>query len=280
MITIHSAQEIQTTIKDYKKAGKTIGFVPTMGALHQGHLSLIKRSKNECDVTVVSIFVNPKQFGPQEDFNTYPRTLDSDIAIMKPINPDIVFIPSIQDIYPDTLQIESLHYPLPEMAEWYCGKIRPGHFQGVCTVVRRFFDLVQPYQAYFGEKDYQQFSIISQMVRDLSLPIRIVGCPILREPSGLAMSSRNRYMKPFELLLASTIYSSFLHTHQIFLDGTTDSDLLRGAFLSQLSEHIDPEYLEIVDPVTLEPQAQARVQDRILFAGRLGMTRLIDNYSL
>lgn len=280
MIISSSAEGIQALTAAYRDEGKTIGFVPTMGALHAGHLSLVKQAKTECDVTVVSIFVNPKQFGPTEDFKTYPRTLEADTDLLSPLEPDLLFTPTLEAIYPRSLNLSNLHYPLPEMASWYCGAIRPGHFEGVCTVVRRFFDLIRPNSAYFGEKDYQQLSIISQMVRDLSLPIRVVGCPILREPSGLAMSSRNQYLSKQDALHAATIYASFLHTHQIFLDNTTDTDLLRGAFLSQLSEHIVPEYIEIVDPISLEPQTEARFTDKILFAGRLGTTRLIDNYSL
>jgi len=279
MIVVNREDEISPFSAYLKEVGKTIGFVPTMGALHEGHMSLIRRSKEENDVTIVSIFVNPKQFGPNEDFDRYPRPIEEDLALLKSLKVDVAFCPTVEDMYPPTLDMETLHYPVPEMATWYCGVTRPQFFQGVCTVVRRLFNLVAPHSAYFGEKDYQQLTVINHMVRDLSLPIRIVGCPILREDIGLAMSSRNRYLTPEEQISAASIYSAFLQVRMAWLGNYQASEDLLLIFYGSLAETIKPEYGAIVDPHTLEPQDIARPNDRLLFAGQLGSTRLIDNFS-
>ncbi len=191
------------------EAKGSLGFVPTMGALHQGHISLVEKAKQDCDQICVSIFVNPLQFGPNEDFSKYPRTIDADLELLDKAGVDLVYLPDVADIYPETIsssgsvttntrintetELEKIHAN-PELANTLCGLNRPGHFDGVCTVVKRLFDIVKPQRAYFGEKDYQQLMIIREMVDRLKIPVEIIGCPILREADGLAMSSRNRYL--------------------------------------------------------------------------------------
>ena len=277
MIIVSTVTDLHAALALFRANGKTIGFVPTMGALHDGHLSLVNQSKLETDVTCVSIFVNPKQFGPSEDFDRYPRTVEADCALLKTAGVELVFSPKVSDIYPDTDVVSLSHYDLPEMAEWYCGKTRPQFFKGVCEVVQRLFAFVTPDRAFFGEKDYQQLTIISDMARTLSLPIRVVGCPILREPSGLAMSSRNRYLSSDDQVEATTIYRSFMETRRAWMNGISDTTVLLDTFFSHLSIHIAPDYCVIVDPLTLVPQPVVRVNDRMLFAGTLRSTRLIDN---
>jgi pantoate--beta-alanine ligase len=270
--------ELNQIISEYKKQGKRIGFVPTMGALHQGHLSLVRQAKIENDIAVVSVFVNPTQFGPKEDFSKYPRDIDRDARLLETFATDILFYPSVAEVYPQKNPVRSLKADVA-LTEVACGVARPGHFDGVVTVVARLFDLVKPQRAYFGLKDYQQFLVIKRMAAQEKYPIKIIGCPIVREPDGLAMSSRNMYLSSEQrqqaLLLSRTLakaknYSGTVAELRIFL-------------LNQLAQEpaFRLDYLEILDSETLRPMLQLQhSRTVVLLAGYIGSTRLIDNILL
>lgn len=274
-----SVSDIQQQLHPYRH--QKIGFVPTMGALHNGHLSLMKNSHGLCDITVVSIFVNSAQFSPSEDFDTYPRQIEKDIAFIKSLkNPTLIFTPQEKDIYPTNSP--TTHISVPTLSQQYCGRTRPHFFDGVCAVVNRLFNIVQPQVAFFGEKDFQQLTIIKKMVHDLFMPITIKSCPIIRESNGVAMSSRNRYLSEQEKQEASVIYRSFLEAKQHFGRGMTQSNSLikiMTQFIHQNST-ITIDYLSIVNSHTLKSIQDCSVDSRILFAGYLNKVRLIDNSSL
>lgn len=259
------------------KPGKTIGFVPTMGALHEGHLSLVAASKARCDVTVVSIFVNPAQFGPTEDFDRYPRPLEQDLALLQRAGADVAFTPSSKDMYPIPPK-DSTQVTVPVLSDRFCGVTRPGFFYGVTTVVSRLLNIVGPEYAFFGEKDFQQLVIIRRMVTDLFMPVTIVGCPIVREADGLAMSSRNIYLSATERETAPRIYEALNSAAAIFYGGEIQASALIAHVRRILeSTPVRIDYVDIVSPDTLEPRHLVQRDDRILFAGYLGRTRLIDN---
>ena len=273
--------ELQNLLKQLKREGKTIGFVPTMGYLHEGHLSLVRCAKKENDIVVVSIFVNPTQFGPNEDYEKYPRDLERDLKILEKEKVNYVFSPSVEEMYPpnySTFVEETL------LSQKYEGEFRPGHFRGVCTVVLKLFNIVQPDRAYFGEKDYQQLKIIQKMVKDLNLPIEIKPCPIVREKDGLAMSSRNVYLTPEERKQATAIYKSFLLAEKLFLEeGIRSAEKIKIAleeFLKQFPLIKKIDYIAIVDPETLEEVETLKGGERILIAVRMPSARLIDNWAL
>lgn len=259
---------------------KQVGFVPTMGALHTGHLSLIHQSQLENDITIVSIFVNPTQFSPTEDLDKYPRPLEKDIELLKKKNVDILFTPSQKDIYPNGLKNATQLY-IPKLSKQFCGQTRRHFFRGILMVVNRLFNIVQPQRAYFGEKDFQQLQLIQKMTHDLFMPIEIIGCPIIREPNGLAMSSRNQYLTQQEKKIASNIYRALKNGQSQFKNGIKSPKELIEHIMQTLQNtpdiHID--YLDIVHP-TLSRTKSAQETDRILFAGYLGNTRLIDNVQL
>jgi pantoate--beta-alanine ligase len=250
-----------------------------MGALHSGHLSLVTTCKQHCDVCVVSIFVNPQQFGPNEDFDRYPRTLETDARLLENEGVQLIFSPTADTIYPKG-SIPPTQVHVPTLSELYCGASRPQFFDGVCTVVSRLFNIVKPDAAFFGEKDYQQVAIIRKMTQDLFIPVSIVGCPIIRESSGLAMSSRNRYLSEENKVKAASIYSALTQAKESYQSGTTSSQSL----LESISSHIHPDividYCVIVDASTLEEVTRVSTDARILFAGTLEATRLIDNIGL
>lgn len=261
----------------------TLGFVPTMGALHAGHASLIKVSVRQCDVTVVSVFVNPAQFGEGEDLDRYPRTLEADISIAKEAGADYVYAPTIEEVYP--------HYPALSLAgeelepgllarNWE-GKLRPGHFEGVVAVVKRLFDLVQPDYAYFGEKDFQQLRVLEDMVARLQLPVEIRPCFTMRDADGIALSSRNRYLSAEEREQARSIPTALMAMRDAFKEGETGTNKLLNLAQDVLDESIQLDYLAIVDELTLEPIERLTEgcdrQARAIFAGRVASTRLIDN---
>ncbi len=255
--------------------GQRIAFVPTMGCLHAGHISLIRKAKSLADVVVVSIYVNPMQFGKHEDFNKYPNTFENDVAICKHEGVDSIFHP--ENLYPSdgsniTLKVAQMNHLL-------CGKSRPSHFDGVVTVVNMLFNIIQPNITVFGEKDWQQLAIIRRMVSDLHMPIEIVGSEIIRENDGLAMSSRNRYLSPAErqksLLLSQTI-----HSMKNNIKNKKASKVIQFG-VDHLKKHaIDPEYLEIRNEFTLKPENIITSQSRVFIAAKIGNTRLIDNTSL
>ncbi|RMG92055.1 MAG: pantoate--beta-alanine ligase [Zetaproteobacteria bacterium] len=279
MRVAHNPTEIQQSLGTLRKQ-KSIAFVPTMGNLHDGHLKLIAKARELADIVVTSIYVNPLQFGPEEDFDTYPRTFEEDAKKCQASGVDFIFHPDnlyTQDGPKVTLCVDtSLSVPL-------CGSKRPGHFNGVATVVNLLFNIVQPDFALFGEKDWQQLVIIRRMVQDLHMPVTIVGVPTQRESDGLAMSSRNRYLTPDERLRAASL-SRCLHTiRQGFHDGESDSKLLLERGRNVLAgADIEPEYLEICDEETLEPlpRLSRSMRARAFVAARIGKARLIDNMPL
>ena len=262
-------------LTETRKLKKKISLVPTMGNIHEGHLSLIKNAQKQSDYVVVSIFVNPTQFVAGEDFNKYPRTLDSDIELISKLNVNLVFIPEAIELYPINNKI-STEVSIPELESIYCGEHRPGHFRGVATIVSKLFNIVQPDIAIFGEKDYQQLLIIRSLVKNLFLPIEIISLPTVREASGLAMSSRNNYLTEPERQKAPMLYECIKTTVNLIINGAKDYEKLeREAKLFLEKAGFKIEYYNICDSETLGP-----VQGKILVvlvAVWLGKTRLIDN---
>ena len=249
-----------------------------MGALHAGHLSLVEEALTHHDHVVVSIFVNPTQFGPGEDFDRYPRTLALDSQLLERFSNVSIYAPNLSEVYPFGLEAIT-KVTLPYLANILCGKSRPGHFDGVLTVVMRLFNLIKPSAAYFGEKDFQQLCLIRHMVKDLHFPIEIVGCPIFREKDGVAASSRNQYLTPEQRLQAPSLYKILCLGQTLFKNGQTDVAELVKVMTPHLEE-FRLDYLEIIDPTTLQPSIKAKKNDRIMVAGYLGKTRLIDNLAL
>jgi pantoate--beta-alanine ligase len=271
-----TVQETRAASRAARIAGKKIGFVPTMGALHEGHLSLVRTAKKHCEVVFVSIFVNPTQFGPNEDFSKYPRTFECDRELLQEEGVDLLFAPSVDEIYPQG----ALTYVTVEgLSERLDGISRPGHFRGVATVVSKLFNIVEPDLAFFGQKDAAQVAIIRRMVRDLKIPVEIVVCPIVREPDGLALSSRNAYLKADERKHALVLRKSLLRAEELFSGGERRaSELMRAArdvFSQQPSVRLD--YFQVVDPDTLESIDTISGRALVAVAAYVGATRLIDN---
>ena len=269
-------REARDHIARARKAGRTIALVPTMGALHAGHVSLIDAAVKQGGYVVVSIFVNPTQFGPTEDLDRYPRNLNADMLACAAAGADLIFAPSVAEMYPD----ENLTWvEVAELTDTLCGAFRPRHFRGVATVCTKLFNIVQPDVAFFGQKDAQQTAVIRRMVHDLNFPLEIVVCPTVREPDGLAMSSRNRYLTPAERKDAPLLYQALCRCEQMVRAGERDSATLVAAMQETLarSAAITPQYIQIVDADTLEdvPAVQGRVL--VALAVILGSTRLIDN---
>ena len=280
---LNKINEVREEVKQWRAEGLKVGLVPTMGALHDGHLSLIKKAKAECDKVVVSVFVNPIQFGPSEDFDKYPRTLEADTKLCDGEGVDIVFAPSAQEMYGNNrLSSDTLTYIYPPYfyVDKLCGKSRVGHFDGVCTVVMKLFNIVQPDCAYFGQKDAQQVIIIKKMVEDLNVPVEIIQCPIVREESGLALSSRNKYLSENgkeDVLVLSKILNNIKSCYK---KGITDIEALKETAYSYLTEKHDMEYLEILNNKTLEEEKNANDNSIALIACRVDGVRLIDNIYL
>jgi len=257
-----------------------LGFVPTMGALHDGHLSLVRRARRECDRVVVSIFVNPTQFGPHEDFQAYPRDLPRDLALLAAERVDLVFTPTESMIYPDSF---STWIIVERLTERWEGASRPGHFRGVATVVLKLLNLVQAERAYFGEKDYQQLRVVERVVRDLNVPTTIVACPTVRESDGLAMSSRNAYLSPAERLAATVLWRALTAARAEYGKGERDAPALRRSAETVIREEplarID--YVAVADPLTLEPAERVDHRGAVCcVAVWIGKVRLIDNLLL
>ncbi len=259
-----------------RRSGRSVGLVPTMGALHAGHVSLIRRAAADCDVVMVTIFVNPLQFGAAEDLEAYPRRLDADAAAASEAGASWVFAPTRADMYPDgfdtTVRVGALTHSME-------GADRPGHFDGVATVVTKLFAVVGRCRAYFGEKDFQQLQVVRRLARDLSLPVDVIGCPTMREPNGLALSSRNAYLTPVERAGAPVLHRALQLGATAVRSGVTDPATVRAAVAAEVA--VDPvvalDYVEIVDPATLDAVSAIDGPVRLLIAGRLGRTRLIDN---
>ncbi len=281
MIILNTCQEIKKIINNLKKQNKSIGFVPTMGALHEGHLSLIKEAQKENDITIVSIFINPTQFGKNEDFQKYPKPWEEDQKILIDLKIDFLFLPNAQEIYGKDINSSTIIYE-PKHAKKLCGKTRINHFQGVTSVVLRLFNLIKPNKAYFGEKDFQQLVIIKKMVEDLFLDTEIIACPIIRDKNGLALSSRNKYLNEKEKKFAPYIYKVLKLVRVLFKKGENNTNELIKKTSKYLKKNspIKIEYFKIIDPYTLDEQPIAEKNDRIMFAGYLGKTRLIDNLKL
>ncbi|RKZ27598.1 pantoate--beta-alanine ligase [bacterium] len=277
MQVIEKISDMQSYVRKCKLDGKTIGFVPTMGYLHEGHLSLVRIARKRCDILVVSIFVNPTQFGPGEDFDKYPRDFGRDKKLCEQENVDIIFAPSVEEMYPK----DSVTYVdmAGEMTKVLCGKYRPGHFRGVMTVVSKLFNIVQPDIAVFGRKDGQQLAVIRRMVSDLNFPIEIIGGETVRESDGLAMSSRNKYLTEEQRKSAPALYKSLLLAKTMIENGETDSSKIVERMRDYISNSGDfkIQYIEIEDAGTLVPVDKIRNKVMIALAVFLGETRLIDN---
>ncbi len=281
---LHSIDEVREVVQKWKTEGDKVGLVPTMGALHDGHLSLIKKAKSICDKVVVSDFVNPIQFGPNEDFDKYPRTLDTDMKLCDEEGVDIIFAPTPKEMYGEgqRLSNNTLTYVCPPFfyVNTLCGKTRIGHFDGVCTVVLKLFNIVQPDYAFFGQKDAQQVIIIKKMVKDLNVPVEIIQCPIVREASGLALSSRNKYLSEEGKKDALVLSKILNNIKECYKKGIVDVNALKETAYSFLTNKHDMEYLEIVDKDTLENKTAADDNSIALTAIRVENVRLIDNIYL
>lgn len=273
-------EEFRLACSSARTEGHTVGFVPTMGSLHDGHLSLLAPAREECGFVAVSIFVNPLQFGPREDLAAYPRDLDRDLALCDKEGADLAFTPEAEEMYPEGAPRVTIDPgPLGERLE---GASRPGHFRGVCTVVAKMFGLVGPSRAYFGEKDAQQLAVVRRMTGDLDLPVEVVGCPTVREPDGLAMSSRNSYLSVEERAAATCLYEALARAAWLVQGGEQDVLVLKAELAKRIGAEplarID--YVAVVDESTFEDVDRIRGPSRALVAARIGDTRLIDNLPL
>ncbi|GBC97817.1 Pantothenate synthetase [bacterium HR17] len=279
MEVIERPDEMQRRALQWRREGKDIGFVPTMGYFHEGHLALMRRARQECDVVVVSIYVNPLQFGPREDFQRYPRDLPRDLRMAEAVGVDVAFVPKDEDMYPDGFQT---FVEVTELARSLEGFYRPNHFRGVATVVVKLLNIVLPNKAYFGEKDFQQLRVVQRMVRDLNMPVEIVPCPTVREPDGLAMSSRNTYLSPAERQAATVLYRALQSADALFRNGERNTVKLKAQVWAVLSEEptVFPQYVEIVDAETLQPVAHIERPAVVLLAAFVGAARLIDEWLL
>lgn len=271
--TIEKTREL---VNNWKKEGKTIGLVPTMGYLHEGHASLIRRCREENDIVVVSDFVNPTQFGPNEDLEAYPRDFDRDSALCESIGADLIFCPSPAEMYHDPHAFVSID----TLSDTLCGKTRPIHFKGVCTVVSKLFNIVKPDRAYFGQKDAQQLAIIRRMVRDLNMDIEIVGCPIVREEDGLAKSSRNTYLNEEERKAALILSKAVFLGKKMVEDGEASAAAVKEAMIKKIESEpmAKIDYVEAVDGLSMQPVEEIKAPVLVAMAVYIGKTRLIDNF--
>jgi len=267
---------MQAKARALRDDDKTIAFVPTMGYLHEGHLSLMQIGREHGDTLVASIFVNPTQFGPGEDLEAYPRDMQKDLDLLREVGTDIVFTPEPEDIYSPGFQT---FVALEKLPNHLCGLSRPVHFRGVATVVAKLFNLVQPHTAVFGQKDYQQYVIIKRLVKDLSFDVRIIGGPTIREPDGLALSSRNAYLKPSERESAPGLYRALNRAAEMVKAGSRDALEIIARTAASIEGHpgMQIDYIEIVDPDTLEAITHIEEPVQMALAVKLGKTRLIDN---
>jgi len=279
MKIIRDIDEMHAASRAARMGGLSIGFVPTMGALHEGHLSLVRRARTQATLIVVSIFVNPLQFGPGEDFARYPRNLEADCALLEPEGVEVVFAPTTEQMYPPDANTVVYVEGLSERLD---GRSRPGHFRGVSTVVAKLFHIVDPDCAVFGQKDAAQVAVLRRMVRDLNMPIDLVVAPIARDAEGLALSSRNAYLRPEERRQALVLYRALRRVEELAGAGETNSERLRSAALYVLADEPAAvlDYLEIVDPDTLLPVSSVAQGALVAVAANFGSTRLIDNVLL
>lgn len=276
MEIVHTIAEVRAFVRQARTDGRTVGLVPTMGYFHEGHLALMREARKANDIVVVSLFVNPTQFGPSEDLAAYPRDLDRDAAMAESVGVDMIFNPSVEEMYPEGF---ATYVEVEGITEGLCGASRPHHFRGVTTVVAKLFNIVRPDRAYFGMKDYQQLKVIERMVKDLNMPLEIVPVPIVRESDGLAMSSRNTYLDPEERKAALVLRRSLDHAHELVRSGLRDGRDL----CARIQEFIRREplagidYVAVVDPETLDPVERLEGGVLVALAVRIGRTRLIDN---
>ena len=279
MRKIETIAKMKTVCRGATREGKTLGLVPTMGALHEGHLSLVRTSRMQCDVTAVSIFVNPLQFGPSEDLEKYPRTLQRDAALLEELGVDFLFVPSVGEMYPPGVQT---YVDVGDLSSKLDGGSRPGHFRGVATVVCKLFEIVRPHRAYFGQKDAAQVAVLRKMVRDLSIDVEMVVCPIVREADGLALSSRNAYLSSEQRKQALVLSRSLQQVKATFkggeCNGQTLAEIGKQVILSESGAKLD--YFAVVDPDTLDPVDKVSRGTLIAVAAWIGTTRLIDNLLL
>jgi pantoate--beta-alanine ligase len=277
MQVVARPEDLRAIVSGWRRSGQRIAFVPTMGNLHAGHGSLIARARDIADRVIVSIFVNPLQFGPNEDFAAYPRTPEDDCAMLQGLGVDVLFSPDVEDMYPSGQQATARVH-VPGLEDILCGAFRPGHFMGVATVVTKLLNLVQPDIALFGEKDYQQLMIIRRSAADLCMPVQIMGVPTMREADGLAMSSRNRYLTPDERRIAPVIFGELEKARGAIEAGDRDFAVMQAAGLRALQDAgFQPDYFEIRDAATLDPPCEAVEEFVVLTAARIGRARLIDN---
>jgi pantoate--beta-alanine ligase len=277
MQLLRTIKDMQALSRRLRIKNKSIGLVPTMGALHEGHLSLVRRSREENDFTVVSIFVNPTQFGPNEDFNRYPRDIEGDLESLSPYKVDAVFIPDAGEMYPEGFST-SVH--IGRIGEILCGASRPGHFNGVATVVAKLFNIIMPHTAYFGQKDFQQTVVIKKLAREMNFDTDIIICPTVREADGLAMSSRNSYLTGEERKAAAVLYKALKHGEELALaKGVEDALHIKNEMTRLITAEplVKIEYVEIVTGVQLEKVEKIELPVSICIAVRIGKTRLIDN---
>jgi pantoate--beta-alanine ligase len=280
MDTVSTADELRRMVRDWHRQDERVAFVPTMGNLHDGHLQLVRHARAIADRVVVSIFVNPTQFGPDEDYASYPRTLAEDTQALAEADADLLFTPAVEAMYPPDLA-EAPYIEVPVLGDILCGEFRPGHFSGVATVVAKLFGLVQPDIAVFGEKDYQQLVVIRRMTRALCLPVAIEGVPTVREASGLAMSSRNRYLDAAQRDTAATLYRVLGEVGVALRDGAADYPALEAAAMAKLGEAgFRPEYVSIRRAADLDVPRHGDTRLRVLAAAWFGSARLIDNIGI
>lgn len=280
MRTYETIAQLQGALRDFRQKGLTVAFVPTMGNLHEGHLDLVRRARTRCDIVVVSIFVNPLQFGPNEDLDAYPRTLAADKEKLFREGTHVLYAPGVEEIYPEGMAAHT-HVRVPDLSETLCGSSRPGHFDGVTTIVSKLFNIVQPDVAVFGEKDFQQLSIIRKMVSDLRMPVEIVGVATARDEDGLAKSSRNGYLTRAQREVAPVLHQTLLSCREAIACGFDNFLQLEShARMQLLQAGFEPDYFEIRDARSLRTVTEETEEIAILAAARLGKTRLIDNVRL
>ena len=279
MLIAKTVDDVRKVVESWKKEGLKVGLCPTMGYLHEGHASLVDASVKNCDRTVASVFVNPIQFGPNEDLATYPRDFERDCAILEEHGADLVFHPEPSDMYFDDF---CTYVDMDVLPETLCGASREGHFRGVCTVVNKLFNITKADMAFFGKKDAQQLAVIRRMVRDLNIDIEIVGCPIVREADGLAKSSRNTYLSPEERQAARILSRTVAEGQKLCFAGERNSAALKEAMMKKLAEEplADVEYVEVVNGLDMQPIETFKEGDLVAMAVRIGKTRLIDNFTV
>jgi pantoate--beta-alanine ligase len=279
MKIFESSEQVRAAVRAAKSDGRRIGFVPTMGALHEGHMSLVRAARQQCPYVVVSVFVNPTQFGPNEDFEKYPRNPERDRQMLEAEGVSLLFAPSVEEMYPAGA---TTFVTVENLSDKLCGRSRPGHFRGVATVVSTLFHIIEPDLAFFGQKDAAQAAIIRRMARDLKFDVRIVVCPTVRESDGLAMSSRNAYLSPSERKQALVLFRALSRVQTLADQGNAGSSNLMAAAKSVLAEEpgVRLDYVEIVDPESLEPVSEVSKGALVAMAAFVGKTRIIDNVLL